>query len=90
VWAALLAALCFYTSATEKLGEKTGIAFGWYFVYTAVVSTVEVFGLLGRRKFAYNLGMIICFSSFMNLPVGAILTILLITGLAKQRQWLDR
>jgi hypothetical protein len=43
-----------------------------------------------RRKFACNLGMVICFTSFMNLPVETILTIILMTGLAKQRQWLDR
>lgn len=91
VWALLLAALCFSTStAEEKFGETGGRVFGWFFLLTATISIVEVVALRLRRKFAYNLGMVICFTSFMNLPVGTILTIILMTGLAKQRQWLDR
>lgn len=91
LWAALLAALCFATvPIAERMGETGGRAFGWFFLLTSAVSLVEVVGLLQRRKFAYNLGMVICWTSFLNLPVGTILTFILMTGLSKQRQWLER
>lgn len=65
-------------------------AFGWLYVVTAVISSVEAVGLALRRKFAYNLGMVLCWPSILNFPVGTILTVILMTGLARQRQWLTR
>ena len=90
VWAGLLAAFCLWPAASGEKDSGGMLAFGWFFVLTAVVSAVEAVGLRLRRRFAYNLGMVICWTSFLNLPVGTILTLILMTGLAKRRQWLTR
>lgn len=89
LWAGVLAALCFWPDAMGKRFDGA-VGFGWFFTLNAVVNVVEIIGLSRRRRFAYNLGMVICWTSFFNLPVGTIMTIILMTGLAKQRQWLTR
>lgn len=63
--------------------------FGWYFAFAGLPSLWASIALARRKRHGYTLGMVLCGINILSVPFGTILSVVLMTGLSKDRHLFD-
>lgn len=63
--------------------------FSWYFLISGIPSLIAAIGLGMRRRFGYNLAMVLCGINLISIPIGTIIAVVLMRGLSRDRHLFD-
>ena len=61
----------------------------WYPLISGIPSLVAAIGLGMRKRFGYNLAMVLCGINLLSIPIGTILAVVLMRGLSRDRHLFD-